>query len=60
MNIESLTKAMHSAQFARDDLQAASHGASAVEAIVIYPLIKQAADLSNGIAALLDALNAKN
>jgi hypothetical protein len=55
---ESLTKARDCAQFAHDDLRAALHDASAVEALVLMPMIADAAKLVQQIEALISASGA--
>lgn len=54
---EALTKASHSAGFALGDLRSALAGATAVESLVLLPLIEQAAQLKQRIDALLNAIN---
>ncbi len=52
---EALQQALDCADFCRRDLQAAMNGANAVEAMVLLPLIEQAAKLTAGIMALKEA-----
>jgi hypothetical protein len=52
---ESLLKATHSLGFAIGDLRAALSNANAVEALILLPLIAQAAQLDASIAAFLTA-----
>lgn len=52
---ESLNKASQTTSILIDDLRAALKTASAVEALVLLPLIKQAANLQQGIGALVVA-----
>jgi hypothetical protein len=59
VKIDALTKAQHDAEFIAADLQAALKQASAIEALVILPLIRQARELREGLAALESALSAK-
>jgi hypothetical protein len=54
---EALTKASHSASFVLGDLRSALATATAVEALVLLPLIEQAAQLQQRIAALLTAVS---
>jgi hypothetical protein len=55
---EAIIKAQHAAEFLACDLQAALKHASALEALAILPLIRQARELRDGIAALESALSA--
>ena len=55
---ESLVKALHSAQFMRDDLQVAFSQGDAVTALVLYPMLEQAVKLQQAIEALISARNA--
>jgi len=55
---ESLTKVQHDADFLRDDLFATLARSTAVEALVIMPLIERAALLRADIAALVSAREA--
>ena len=55
---ESLEKAEHDLGFASDDLREALHKASAVEAIVLLPLIKLVNEARNEVAALSAARGA--
>lgn len=52
MNLEELNQAADSAVFARDHLRQALKTASAVEALIIIPLIGRAAELERDIRAL--------
>ncbi|MBK7814511.1 MAG: hypothetical protein IPJ52_09490 [Rhodocyclaceae bacterium] len=52
---EQLTKARDCAQFAAEDLRAALRGASPVEAMVLLPMIGDAARLVQQIEALIFA-----
>jgi hypothetical protein len=52
---EQLTKARDCAQFAADDLRAALTGADSVEALVLLPMIGDAARLVQQIEALIFA-----
>jgi hypothetical protein len=54
---ESLLKAVHSASFVLSDLQAALKTATPVEALVLLPLIEQAAHLQQRIEALRAAVD---
>lgn len=56
---EDLTKALDCAKFVVRDLAAATAKADPVEAIVLQALIADAADLIQGIAALQEAISAK-
>lgn len=49
---EDLTKASQTASLLIADLRSALHRATAVEALVLLPLISQAAQLEQGIQAL--------
>ena len=59
MNIEQLTQAEHSAQFAIRHLQAALKTAPPVESLVLLQIIADAVKVENAIAALQFALGAK-
>ncbi len=52
---EELTKALHSAQFATLELQAALNGSDAVTALLLLPMIAQASTLAQQIDALIRA-----
>ena len=52
---EQLTQAMHSSQFAAQHLQAALKTADAVEALVLLPMIADAARLVQQISGLIHA-----
>ena len=52
---EQLTQAMHSAQFAAQHLQAALKTADAVEALVLLPMIADAARLVQQVSGLIHA-----
>lgn len=52
---ESLTKAKDCAQFAAEDLRAALTGANQVEALILLPMIGDAARLVQQIEALISA-----
>ena len=52
---ESLIKALHSAQFATGELQDALKTADAVTALVILPMIADAARLAQQISGLIHA-----
>lgn len=54
---EALTKASHSAAFALSDLRAALATATPTEALLLLPLIEQAALLQQRTEALLNAIN---
>ena len=53
---ERLEKALHSAEFARDDLRGALAAASAMESLVIMPMIASAATLVTSLQAALAAV----
>jgi hypothetical protein len=53
---EALTMSIHSAGFTVGNLQAALKTATPVEALVLLPLIEQAAQLQARISALLKAV----
>jgi hypothetical protein len=53
---EALTKASHSAAFALGDLRSALATATATEALLLLPLIEQAAQLQQRVDALLGAI----
>ncbi len=53
---EDMQQALDGAEFCRRDLQAAMNGSSAVEALVLYQLIEQAAKLAAGIRNLKAAM----
>ena len=55
---ETLTAALHSASFASRDLQSALAHASAVEALILMPLVLDAAKLAQGISGLISAIGA--
>lgn len=57
---ESLEKAAHDVQFATDNLRAALAKSSAIESLILLPLIGQAAQLLNGIIALQHARKEAN
>ena len=59
MTLENLTKANDSADFLREELQAAHRNADAVESIVIMGLIEQAATLANRITELRGAIECR-
>lgn len=59
MNTEQLTQASHSAEFMVRHLQQALTHADAVEALVLLPLIEQAARINQQIGALLAAVEAR-
>ena len=52
---EDLTKALHSAQFASRELQDALKTADAVEALVLLPMIADAARLAQAVSGLIHA-----
>ena len=52
---EELTKALHSATFATQELQAALKTADAVAALVLLPMIADAARLAQQISGLIHA-----
>ena len=52
---EALTKALHSATFASRELQDALKTADAVEALVLLPMIADAAGLAQQISGLIHA-----
>jgi hypothetical protein len=52
---EALTKALHSATFASRELQDALKTADAVEALVLLPMIADAAGLAQQISGLIYA-----
>ena len=52
---EALEKVEHDLGFASDGLREALHKASAVEALVLLPLIKQVNEARNEVAALFAA-----
>jgi hypothetical protein len=52
---EDLTKALHSATFTVRDLQDALKSANAVEALVLLPMIAEAAKLAQAISGLIHA-----
>ena len=56
MTLENLTKALHSANSARAELQDALHTADPVAGLVILPIIWDAARLAEQISALLSAM----
>lgn len=55
MRNESIEKTFHSAQFLVGDLQACLSDATAVEALVVLPLIERAANLKSDVSALYEA-----
>ena len=59
MNIEPLLKALDSAKFATQELQDALKSAVAVEALVILPLIADAARLQQQISSLITAMQSE-
>ncbi len=59
MNIEPLFKALDSAKFATRELQDALKSAGAVEALVILPLIADAARLQQQISSLITAMQSE-
>jgi hypothetical protein len=59
MNIEPLFKALDSAKFATRELQDALKSAGAVEALVILPLIADAARLQQQISGLITAMQSE-
>lgn len=59
MMLESLTQAHDCAHFAVNDLRGALTKASAVEALVILPMIADAQALANRIGALIAAKGAR-
>ena len=59
MNIEPLLKALDSAKFATRELQDALKSAGAVEALVILPMIADAARLQQQIAGLITAMQSE-
>jgi len=54
--LEAITKAQHGAEFIVSDLQEALRQSSAVEALLILPLIRQARELHADVAALESAM----
>lgn len=52
---ETLTKALHDAQWLAEGLREANGKASAVESLILIPLIAQAADVAQKVRALLEA-----
>ena len=56
---EALIKAGHSAEVLRKELQEACFHASAVESLLILPMIEQAAKLEQAISALFEARNSR-
>lgn len=50
--LEALAKAQHDTEFLISDLQAALRGSSALAALALLPLIRQARELRDGIAAV--------
>ena len=52
---EELKMALHSAQFATEELQAALKDADAVEALVLLPMIADAARLVQQVSGLIHA-----
>ena len=56
ITMENLVKANDSADFLREELQAAHRNADSVESIVIMSLIEQAANLANRINELRGAI----
>ena len=59
MNLEPLLKALDSAKFATQELRDALKSASAVEALVILPMIADAARLQQQIACLITAMQSE-
>lgn len=59
MNLEPLFKALDSAMFATRELQDALKSASAVEALVILPMIADAARLQQQISGLITAMQSE-
>lgn len=57
---EDLQKAMEAAKFAANDLRAALAKATAVEAILLIPMISEAEGLSASVKNLLDARAAQH
>lgn len=53
---ESLTKALHAAQFVVQDLQIALKEADSVSALVLLPMIADAAKLEQQISGLIAAM----
>jgi len=59
MTNENLTKARDCAQFAVEDLRAALTGADPVEALILLPMIGDAARLVQQVEALIEARAAR-
>ena len=59
MNLEPLFKTLDSAKFATQELQDALKSAGAVEALVILPMIADAARLQQQIAGLITAMQSE-
>ena len=59
MTLEPLLKALDSAKFATQELRDALKSASAVEALVILPLIADAARLQQQISSLITAMQSE-
>ena len=59
MNLEPRRKALDSAKFATQELRDALKSASAVEALVILPLIADAARLQQQISSLITAMQSE-
>ena len=59
MNLEPLLKALDSAKFATQELRDALKSASAVEALVILPMIADAARLQQQISGLITAMQSE-
>lgn len=59
MNLEPLFKALDSAMFATRELHDALKSAGAVEALVILPLIADAARLQQQISSLITAMQSE-
>lgn len=56
MTIENITKAQDSAAFLVDELQQTLKTCSALESLLILPEIERAANMSNKLNAILDAI----
>jgi hypothetical protein len=57
---EHLTKSLHSANFVVEDLRSALAKADPVEALLLLPMIADAARLAQQIDALIAAQNSRN
>lgn len=57
---EDLTKALHSANFLRDELRHAHEKSTAVESLILLSMIQRATELERDINALISARTSDN